>query len=116
HSRGSRKPGAYGPVAGKPGRDDVYQYRGRDEHDAHADEPGASASGNRYRAVFTNTCSGTQTAITSGATLTVAAKGLSISGAKANDKVYDGDAVAAVDWSSANLVGVVAGESVSIDH
>src|SRR6266568_6049249 len=39
--------------------------------------PPVSASGNKYRAVFTNTCSGTQTATTSAATLTVAARATS---------------------------------------
>ena len=35
-------------------------------------QPTVAMSGNRYRAVFTNTCNGTQTATTSAATLTVA--------------------------------------------
>ena len=34
-------------------------------------KPAVSATGNQYRAVFTNTCGGTQTATSSGATLTV---------------------------------------------
>ena len=35
-------------------------------------QPTVAMSGNRYRAVFTNTCNGTQTATTNAATLTVA--------------------------------------------
>src|SRR5439155_24925499 len=51
-----------------------------------------------------------------GLTANITAKGLTITGAKANDKVYDANANATVDWSGASLTGVVGGDSVSLDH
>src|SRR5205823_7042751 len=68
-----------------------------------------------YRAVFTNSCAGTQTANTSAATLTVGKKNLTISGAVADDKVYNGNTIATVNFTSASLNGVVGTDSVSID-
>ena len=49
--------------------------------------PAVSASGNQYRAVFTNNCGGTQTATSSAATLTVNPKLVTVS-ADAKSKVY----------------------------
>ena len=78
-------------------------------------KPAVSESGDRYRAVFTNTCSGIQTATSDDATLTVAAKNLTVAGAVANDRPYDGTKTATVDFSGASLVGVVGTDDVSID-
>jgi hypothetical protein len=75
-------------------------------------KPGVVMSGNSYRAVFTNSCG---SANSNGALLTVSAKNLTISGALANNKAYDGTTTATVDFTSASLVGVVAGDSVSIN-
>src|SRR6266404_121211 len=49
--------------------------------------PTVSLSGNQYRAVFTNTCNGTQTANSTGATLTVNKANLNVN-AVANSKTY----------------------------
>ena len=57
------------------------------------------------QAVFTNTCSGQQTATTNPATLTVSKKNLTISGAVANDKVYDKNTAATVNFTGATLNG-----------
>src|SRR5439155_72262 len=78
-------------------------------------KPAFALSGNSYRAVFTNTCGGTQTATTSAATLTVNKKNLTISGAVANDKVYDSNTVATVNFSGASLNGIVGSDSVTLD-
>jgi YDG domain len=78
-------------------------------------KPGVSMSGNRYRAVFTNNCNGTKTATTNEATLAVSAKNLTVDGAVADGKTYDGTTAATVDFSGASLVGVVGTEDVSID-
>jgi hypothetical protein len=51
-------------------------------------KPGVSQSGNQYRAVFTNTCSGTQTAASSAAKLTVAAKAITVTPDSGQSKVY----------------------------
>ena len=77
--------------------------------------PTVAMSGTQYRAVFTNTCGGTQTATSNAATLTVNAKNLTISGALAENKVYNGTSTATVDFSGASLVGVVGADSVSIN-
>jgi hypothetical protein len=42
-------------------------------------------------------------------------KNLTISGANAQDKIYDGDAGAEVDFTEATLVGIVGSDDVSID-
>ena len=51
-------------------------------------KPVVAASGNRYRAVFTNTCNGTKTATTSAATLTVARKAITVTPNAGQGKVY----------------------------
>jgi hypothetical protein len=48
-------------------------------------------------------------------TLTVSQKNLTINGAVANDKPYDGNSNATVDFSGANLSGVVSGDTVTIN-
>ena len=73
--------------------------------------PAVSQSGNKYRAVFTNTCGGTQTATSAAATLTVAAKSLTGSFTAAN-KSYDGTATATITGRS--LSGAVSGDDVSL--
>src|SRR5205823_5330437 len=45
-------------------------------------------------------------------TADITAKNLTISGASANDKVYDGNNTATVNWTNAQLQGVVGTESV----
>jgi hypothetical protein len=45
----------------------------------------------------------------------ITAKGLTISGAVANSKTYDGNATATVSFASASLVGTVTGDVVTID-
>ena len=57
-------------------------------------KPTVSMSGNKYRAVFTNNCGGTQTATTSAATLTVNSKSIVITPDSGQGKVYgDSDPV-----------------------
>ena len=51
-------------------------------------KPGVSQSGNQYRAVFTNTCGGTQTATSNAGTLNVAAKAITITPDSGQSKVY----------------------------
>jgi hypothetical protein len=51
-------------------------------------KPPVSASGNKYRAVFTNTCGGTQTATTNAATLTVNRKAITITPNSGQSKLY----------------------------
>jgi hypothetical protein len=75
-------------------------------------KPPVSDSGNQYRAVFTNACG---SATSNAATLTVAQKDLTISGAVANNKPYDGTTNATVNFSGASLVGVESGDSVTIN-
>ena len=50
--------------------------------------PAVSQSGNQYRAVFTNTCSGTQTATSNAASLTVAPKPITITPNSGQSKIY----------------------------
>jgi len=45
----------------------------------------------------------------------ITAKGLTVTGAAANDKVYDRTTAATLDLGSAELAGVVAGDTVTID-
>ena len=78
-------------------------------------KPGVALSGNQYRAVFTNTCSGTQTATTNAAPLNVSPKNLTIAGASAQNKAYDGSTNAIVSFAGATLSGVVSGDTVSIN-
>jgi hypothetical protein len=49
-------------------------------------------------------------------TADITAKNLTIGGASANNKTYDGNASATIDWTSAALNGVVSGDDVTIDH
>ena len=63
-------------------------------------KPTVSMSGNQYRAVFTNTCSGTQTATTTAATLTVNRKSITITPDGGQGKVY-GDADPTLTYASA---------------
>jgi hypothetical protein len=63
-------------------------------------KPPVSASGNQYRAIFSNACG---TATSNAATLTVGAKNLTIAGAVANNKIYDSTAGATVDFTAATL-------------
>src|SRR5206468_970753 len=51
----------------------------------------------------------------SGLTANITAKNLTINGAAANNKQYDGNTTATVTFSSATLVGVVPGDRVSIN-
>jgi RNase P/RNase MRP subunit p29 len=51
----------------------------------------------------------------SGLTADITAKNLTINGAVANNKQYDGNTTATVDFTSASLVTVVSGDSVSIN-
>ena len=74
-------------------------------------KPLVSASGNHYRAVFSNSCGSVNS---DAATLTVAAKNLTVTGVTAFDKVYDGTTSATIDTSSADLNGVVSGDSVTL--
>jgi YDG domain len=74
--------------------------------------PSVSLSGNKYRAVFTNGCG---TATSNAATLTVAAKNLTITGATANNKVYNASNAATVDFTGASLIGVESGDTVIIN-
>jgi hypothetical protein len=78
-------------------------------------KPTVAMSGNQYRAVFTNECSGTQTATSNAATLTVHAKELTVAGITASNKPWDGNDIATIDVSGATLVGVVVGDVVTLD-
>ena len=51
-----------------------------------------------------------------GASLTITKKALTVGGAAAQNKMYDGTKAATVDFSQATLQGVVTGDAVSIDH
>ena len=75
-------------------------------------KPSFSQSGNQYRAVFTNSRGN---ATSNPATLQVAQKNLTISGAVANNKPYDGTTNATVNFSGANLSGVESGDTVTIE-
>jgi trimeric autotransporter adhesin len=48
------------------------------------------------------------------ATASITAKNLVVAGQAANDKVYDGGTGATLNWSGASLVGVVAGDTVTL--
>jgi hypothetical protein len=52
----------------------------------------------------------------SGLTADITSKNLTISGAVAQNKVYDGTTSATVDFSGATLPGVLGGDTVTIDH
>ncbi len=74
--------------------------------------PEFALNGNLYRAQFTaGSCSGP----TSSALLTVARKNLTIDGAVANSKTYDGNDDATVDFTLATLQGVESGDTVTIN-
>ena len=74
-------------------------------------KPGVAASGNKYHAVFTNTCNGTKTSTTSDVSLTVAAK--SVSGNfSASNKTYDGSTSATI--SGRSLSGAIPGDDASL--
>jgi hypothetical protein len=51
-------------------------------------KPGVSQSGNQYRALFTNTCGGAQSAASNAATLTVAAKAITVIPNSGQSKQY----------------------------
>ena len=76
-------------------------------------KPLVSDSGSKYRTVFTNAC-GSATS-NGAATLQVAQKNLTISGAVANNKPYDRTTNATVNFNGASLVGMESGDTVSID-
>jgi hypothetical protein len=73
--------------------------------------PPAGASGNQYRAVFTNTCNGTQTATSNAATLTVGRVTVTAT-VTASNKGYDGAAIAT--QNSCTLTGIVAGDDGNV--
>jgi hypothetical protein len=75
-------------------------------------KPAVALNGNKYHAVFTNACG---SATSNAATLSVAPKNLTINGAVANNKVYNGNDSATVDFTGASLNGVVGGDTVTID-
>jgi YDG domain/MBG domain (YGX type)/Galactose oxidase, central domain len=77
-------------------------------------KPTVAMSGNLYRVVFTNTCT-PSTATSSAALLTVSPKTLTITGAAAQSKVYDGTTAATVSFSGASLVGIESGDVVTIN-
>jgi YDG domain/MBG domain (YGX type)/Bacterial Ig-like domain (group 3)/Galactose oxidase, central domain/Kelch motif len=77
-------------------------------------KPTVAMSGNQYRVVFTNTCT-PSTATSSAGLLTVSPKNLTITGAAAQSKMYDGTTAATVSFSGASLVGVESGDVVSIN-
>ena len=73
--------------------------------------PTVSLSGNKYRAVFTNDCGGTQTATTTAATLTVNPKSVTAN-VTASNKTYDGNTTATI--TNCTLTGVVAGDTANV--
>jgi hypothetical protein len=75
-------------------------------------KPPVSASGNHYRAVFTNACG---SATSNAATLSVGAKNLTITGAVASNRAYDSTTNATVDFTGATLNGVESGDTVTIN-
>ena len=75
-------------------------------------KPAVSQSGNKYRAVFTNTCGGTQIATSVAAALTVASTSVTGSFTAAN-KSYDGTTTATITGRS--LSGAVSGDDVSLN-
>ncbi|MFN6962583.1 MAG: YDG domain-containing protein [Pyrinomonadaceae bacterium] len=75
--------------------------------------PTVAMSGYKYRAVFTNTCGGTQTATSDPATLTVNQK--TVSGSfTVSSKVYDGSTSAAILTRSINSADIVGGDVVTL--
>src|SRR5205823_3540995 len=50
-----------------------------------------------------------------GLTASITAKGLTITGAVANQKQYDGSTAASIDWTNAGLSGAATGDDVSVD-
>jgi hypothetical protein len=77
-------------------------------------KPTVAMSANQYRVVFTNTCT-PSTATSSAALLTVSPKNLTIAGAAAQSRVYDGTTAATVSFAGASLVGVESGDVVTIN-
>src|SRR5688500_15676047 len=73
--------------------------------------PTVSLSGNRYRAVFTNDCGGTQTATTTAATLTVNPKSVTAN-VTASNKTYDGNTTAFI--TGCTLTGVLVGDTANV--
>jgi hypothetical protein len=73
--------------------------------------PPASASGNQYRAVFTNTCNGTQTATTNAATLTVNKMTVTAT-VTANNRAYDGTTTAI--QNTCTLIGLQPGDTGNV--
>jgi hypothetical protein len=78
-------------------------------------KPPVSTPARKYRAVFSNTCGGTQTATTAAATLTVNQSTLTVTGVSAQNKVYDATTAAILNTSSAVLAGVAPGDSVTLN-
>jgi YDG domain len=76
-------------------------------------KPLVADSGNQYRAVFTNSCGN---ATTNAATLTVNPKALTVSGITANNKIYNGDTSATLNFANAELDGVVDPDVVEVDE
>ncbi|HEY0968809.1 MAG TPA: MBG domain-containing protein [Opitutaceae bacterium] len=68
---------------------------------------------NGAAAVYGYTLGGSNSATANIGTIT--AKSLSVSGVTASDKVYDGSTAASISIGSATLVGVIGGESVSLN-
>jgi hypothetical protein len=75
-------------------------------------KPPVAATGNQYRAVFTNSCG---SATSNAASLTVSPKNLTVTGAAADSRPYDGSASATVSFVSASLNGVESGDTVTIN-
>src|SRR6266542_868470 len=74
-----------------------------------------SLSTNQYRAVFTNTFNGTQTANSNTATLTVNPKALTVTGIAVVDHVYDAGTTATLNFGSAALQGIVSPDVVTLN-
>ncbi len=73
--------------------------------------PTVSLSGNKYQAVFTNTCGGTQTATSNVATLTVN-KATVTPTITVNNKTYDGTTSATI--ATRSLTGIVGSDDVNL--
>ncbi len=65
--------------------------------------------------VLTGTDAGNYSLSMNTTTADITAKNLTVSGAAANDKIYNGNAAASVNFSGASLSGVVEGDTVTID-
>ena len=78
--------------------------------------PGNSTLGVTDYAVHDGNSGGNYDVHTHTAAGTIGAKALTVTGAEANNKTYDGTASATADFSGASLAGVVSGDSVAIDH